>query len=179
MESKDDEKPGIQAIANTVSDKRPTQQHGFVARDSEYKRLGTVSLLAGMDLLTGKIIPLVRDTHKSSDFVDFLKKLDATYDKGDKIRLILDNHAIHTSKETRRYLDSVPNRFEFVFTPKHGSWLNLIESFFGKLARVCLRGIRVESKDELVERIYGYINEVNEIPVVYHWKYKIEIEVSP
>lgn len=174
-----DEKPGIQAIANTVADKRPTQQHGFIARDSEYKRLGTVSLLAGMDLLTGNIIPLVRDTHKSSDFIDFLKKLDAIYDKGDKIRLILDNHSIHTSKETRRYLESVPNRFEFVFTPKHGSWLNLVESFFGKLARVCLRGIRVKSKDELVERIYDYINEVNETPVVYHWKYKMnETEVN-
>ncbi len=102
-------------IANTVADKRPTQQHGFVARDSEYNVLGTVSLLAGMDLLTGKIIPLVRDTHKSSDFIDFLKKLEATYDKGDKIRLILDNHTIHTSKETRRYLDSGAQLVEFVF----------------------------------------------------------------
>lgn len=173
-----DEKPGIQAIANIVNDKLPSEIYGFIARDSEYKRLGTVSLLAGMDLLTGEIIPLVRDTHKSSDFIDFLKSLDSKYDKKDKIRLILDNHTVHTSKETRKYLETVPGRFEFVFTPKHGSWLNLVESFFGKLARVCLRGIRVHSKEELVARIYQYINEVNTVPVVYHWMYKMdEIEL--
>jgi transposase len=169
-----DEKPGIQAIANIAEDKLPSGDHGFIARDSEYKRMGTVSLLAGMDLLTGEIMPLVRDTHKSSDFIDLLKLLDSKYDKRDKIRLILDNHVIHTSKETRKYLDSVPRRFEFVFTPKHGSWLNLIESFFGKLSRVCLRGIRVASKEELVSRIYQYIEEVNAAPVVYHWKYKMD-----
>ncbi len=169
-----DEKPGIQAIANVTDDLRPTEKHGFVSRDSEYKRLGTVSLLAGIDLLTGEIIPKISDTHKSADFIDFLKILDEKYDRGDKIRIILDNHSIHTSKETRKYLETVPDRFGFVFTPKHGSWLNLIKSFFGKLARVCLRGIRVKSKEELIERIYRYINEVNQDPVVYHWKYKMD-----
>lgn len=97
------------------------QRKLVVSRDSEYKRLGTVSLLAGMDPLTGEIIPLVRDSHKSSDFIDLLKEMDAKYDKRDKIRLVLDNHTIHTSKETRKYLESVPGGFEFVFTPKHGS----------------------------------------------------------
>lgn len=169
-----DEKPGIQAIANTAEDLLPNREHGFIGRDSEYKRLGTVSLLAGMDLYTGEIIPLVRDTHKSADFIDFLKILDEKYDKDLKIRIVLDNHSAHTSKETMKYLASRPGRFEFVFTPKHGSWLNLIESFFGKFARVCLKGIRVKSKEELIERIYRYMDEVNEVPVVYHWKYKMD-----
>lgn len=173
-----DEKPGIQAIGNTAEDLMPTKKHGFVGRDSEYKRLGTVSLLAGMDLMTGEIIPLVRDTHKSSDFIDFLKILDDKYDKGKKIKIVLDNHSAHTSKETRRYLEQHSGRFEFVFTPKHGSWLNMIESFFGKFARVCLKGIRVKTKDELVQRIYQYMHEVNTEPVVYRWKYKMdEIEI--
>lgn len=173
-----DEKPGIQAIGNTAEDLMPTKKHGFVGRDSEYKRLGTVSLLAGMDLMTGEIIPLVRETHKSSDFVDFLKILDDKYDKAKKIKIVLDNHSAHTSKETRRYLEQHPGRFEFVFTPKHGSWLNMIESFFGKFARVCLKGIRVKTKDELVQRIYQYMSEVNAEPVVYRWKYKMdEIEI--
>jgi len=173
-----DEKPGIQAIGNTAEDLMPTMKHGFIGRDSEYKRLGTVSLLAGMDLMTGEIIPLVRDTHKSSDFVDFLEILDDKYDKEKKIRIVLDNHSAHTSKETRRYLEQHPGRFEFIFTPKHGSWLNMIESFFGKFARVCLKGIRVKTKDELVQRIYQYMNEVNAEPVVYRWKYKMdEIEI--
>ncbi len=169
-----DEKPGIQAIANTAEDLLPNREHGFVGRDSEYKRLGTVSLLAGMDLNTGEIIPLVSDTHKSADFIRFLKILDEKYNKDLKIRIVLDNHSAHTSKETMKYLASRPGRFEFVFTPKHGSWLNLIESFFGKFARVCLKGIRVKSKEELIERIYRYMDEVNEVPVVYHWKYKMD-----
>jgi transposase len=169
-----DEKPGIQAIGNVADDLPPTMKHGFVGRDSEYKRFGTVSLLAGMDLMTGEIIPLVRDTHKSADFVDFLKILDGKYDKAKKIKIVLDNHSAHTSKETRKYLEQHPGRFEFIFTPKHGSWLNIIESFFGKFARVCLKGIRVKSKDELIQRIYQYMDEVNAQPVVYRWKYKMD-----
>lgn len=169
-----DEKPGIQALANKAPDLLPNMEHGYVSRDYEYKRHGTVSLLAGMDLYTGEIIPLVRDTHKSSDFIEFLKLLDKKYDEGLKIRIILDNHSAHVSKETMKYLATKPSRFLFVFTPTHGSWLNLIESFFSKMARAFLRGIRVNSKEELVERIYRYMNEVNETPVVYRWKFKMD-----
>jgi transposase len=169
-----DAKPGIQALANTAPDLAPSPAHGFVGRDYEYKRLGTVTLLAGMDLLTGEIIGLVRDRHRSKEFIEFLQALDERYADAERIRIVLDNHSAHVSKETRAYLEKHPGRFDFVFTPKHGSWLNLIESFFGKLARVCLRGIRVKSKEELVERIYRYLDEVNEVPVVYHWKYKME-----
>jgi transposase len=168
-----DEKPGIQAIANTSPDRMPTSTNGFRQRDGEYVRLGTLSLLAGIDLLTGEAIPLVSETHKSSDFIEFLKILDAKYPKGEKIRVILDNHSAHTSKETRKYLEASPGRFEFAFTPKHGSWLNMIECFFSKMTRQMLRGIRVSSKEELKERIYQYFNEVNEAPVVFHWKYKM------
>lgn len=169
-----DEKPGIQALENIAPDLAPKKGYGKVARDYEYKRLGTLSLLAGMDLLTGEIIPLVSDTHKSSDFIEWLAKLDAKYPEQDTLRLVLDNHSAHTSKETQKYLATKPGRFEFVFTPKHGSWLNLIESFFGKMARQFLKGIRVSSKQELEDRIYKYIEEINENPVVYHWTYKMD-----
>jgi len=169
-----DEKPGIQAIANTAPDLPPRPGKGTWSRDYEYRRLGTVSLLAGMDLVTGEVVPLVRDTHKSSDFIDFLRIVDKKYEGARRIKVVLDNHSAHTSKETRAYLEGRPGRFEFVFTPKHGSWLNLVESFFGKLAKVCLKGIRVSSKAELAERIYGYIEEVNTVPVVYHWKYRMD-----
>lgn len=98
--------------------------------------------------------------------------------EGDKIRLILDNLKVHSSEETRKYLASIPERFEFVFTPKHGSWLNLIEGFFSKLTRQSLKGIRVKTKEELVERIYKYFEEINADPVVYRWKYKLE-EIDP
>ena len=173
-----DEKPGIQATANTSEDLLPAENHRTINRDYEYKRLGTVALLAGIDLQTGEAIPLVRDRHSSKEYVEFLSLLDAKYPKGDKIRLVLDNLKVHTSEETRKYLAKVPGRFEFVFTPKHGSWLNLVEGFFSKLTRQFLKGIRVKTKEELVERIYKYFEEVNDEPVVYHWKYKLD-EIDP
>lgn len=173
-----DEKPGIQAIAPTTPDLPPRAGNGATYRDYEYVRHGTLSLLAGIDLVTGEAIPLVRETHKSSDFIEFLKLLDNKYPKCDKIRLVLDNHTAHTSKETRAYLATVPGRFEFVFTPKHGSWLNMIEGFFGKMTHQMLRGIRVQSKEELSARIYKYFDEVNETPVVHHWKYRMD-EIDP
>lgn len=169
-----DEIPGIQAIATTSPDLNPTRENGAIKRDYEYKRLGTVSLLAAIDLLTGEAIPLVRDTHNSDDFIDSLKILNERYPKGDTIQVILDNHSVHTSKKVKQFLSTLPNRFVFIFTPKHGSWLNMIEGFFGKMTCQMLRGIRVSSKEELVERIYKYFNEVNETPVVYHWKYRMD-----
>lgn len=170
-----DEKPGIQAISNTAPDLPPVPgQHTTVGRDHEYKRHGTVSLLAGIDLLSGEVLGVVRDRHRSREFIEFLRLADQHYPVGARIRIVLDNHSAHISKETRTYLSTVPNRFEFIFTPKHGSWLNLIESFFGKLARTCLRGIRVSSKPELKTRIELYLKEVNEEPVVYKWKYKMD-----
>ena len=139
-------------------------------RDYEYKRLGTVSLLAGLDLHTGRVTEIVRDHHASVDFIALLEKLDAEYPGQARIRLLLDNHSAHSSKETRAYLALHPQRFEFVFTPKHGSWLNIIETMFSKLARTMLRGIRVASKQELVDRIHLYFAEVNADPVIFRWK---------
>lgn len=174
-----DEKPGIQAIATTTDDLPPDDNHSTINRDYEYKRLGTLSLLAGIDLQTGEAIPLVSETHNSTDYVSFLKILDGKYPKGDKIRIVLDNLRVHSSEETRKYLATVPGRFEFVFTPKHGSWLNMVEGFFSKMTKQMLRGIRVKSKAELEERIYRYFEEVNEEPVVFHWKYNLDdIDVS-
>jgi transposase len=170
-----DEKPGIQAIATTSDDLRPTSENGCVYRDYEYKRLGTLSLLAGIDLLNGTAIPLVSETHKSSDFIQLLQKFDDMYPAGDIIRIICDNHSAHKSKEVKNYLATKPEgRFVFVFTPTHGSWLNLIESFFSKMTKQMLRGIRVKSKAELAARIYQYFEEINKDPVVYHWTYKMD-----
>ena len=174
-----DEKPGIQAIDNKYPDHNPTAENGFVRRDYEYVRRGTLSLLAGIDLLTGEAIPLISKSHKSSDFIEFLKILDAKYPEGDTIQLILDNHSAHKSKETQKYLATLPeDRFVFVFTPTHASWLNMIESFFIKMTKQMLKGIRVSSTDELSERIYRYFDEINADPVVYHWTYKMN-EIKP
>ena len=174
-----DEKPGIQATATTSDDLMPDEKHSTINRDYEYKRLGTLSLLAAIDLQSGEAIPLVRDKHSSTEYIEFLKLLDDKYPKGDKIRIVLDDLKVHTSEATRKYLATVPGRFEFVFTPKHGSWLNMVEGFFSKMTRQMLRGIRVKSKEELTNRIYRYFAEINEEPIVFHWKYNLDdIDVS-
>lgn len=164
----------VQAVSTTGMDLNPTTNCGTIRRDYEYKRLGTVSLLVAIDLLTGEAIPLVRDKHTSDDFIDFLKLLNGKYPEGDIMRVILDNHAVHTSKKAKAFFATMPGRFIFIFTPKHGLWLNMIEGFFGKMTRQILKGIRVSSKHELIDRIYKYFDEVNEVPVVCHWKYKMD-----
>jgi transposase len=170
-----DEKPGIQALAVTTPDRAPLpNQYPSHLRDSEYIRLGTVSLLAGLDLHTGRVTEIVRDSHASVDFIALLEKLDNEYPAQAKIRLLLDNHSAHISKETRAYLSLHPQRFEFVFTPKHGSWLNIVETMFSKMARTMLRGIRVASKQELIDRIHLYFAEINADPVIFRWKYKMD-----
>lgn len=170
-----DEKPGIQALGATAPDLPPVPgKHPNVGRDYEYVRHGTMTLMAGLDLMSGHIHRMVVDRHRSREFVEFLKQMDTYYPQETRIRVVLDNHSAHISKETRSYLATVPNRFEFTFTPKHGSWLNLVESFFGKVARTLLRGIRVASKAELVERIERYIDRLNEEPVIFRWTYKMD-----
>ena len=170
-----DEKPGIQALKNIGAQLLPVPgKYAAVGRDYEYKRLGTLSLLAAIDLHSGQVIPLIAKRHRSEEFIKFLKKAEAVYPSDWKIRIILDNHSAHRSKQTMEYLQSIPGKFEFVFTPTHGSWLNMIEMFFSKIARGFLRDIRVSSIKELEERIYLGLKLINEEPVVFRWKYKMD-----
>ena len=177
------EKPGIQAKKNLVPQLSPIPgKYQTTAHDHRYKEVGTIYLQAGIDLHTGHILPLVRNCQRSREFIGFLKLLDQTYTKDWKIRIILDTHSSHTSVETREYLFSFnePNRFELIFNPGNGLWLNLIESFFCKLSRSLLRDIRVQSKKELIRRIYKRIHEVNQKPVFFKWEHKLtDISVSP
>jgi transposase len=173
-----DEKPGVQAIGTVAPDLPPQPgKHQGVGRDYEYKRMGTVSILAALDLHNGQIIAQVHDRHRSKEFIELLKELDSRYPKESTLRIVLDNHSAHISKETMRYLASRPGRFVYVHTPKHGSWLNLIEMAFSKMARTFLRHIRVSSKDELKKRILKGIREFNSSPVVFRWK-KFDLEIT-
>jgi len=171
-----DEKPGLQAMGTTAPDLPPAPaRHECVARDHEYVRRGTLSLLAGIDQLTGVVHASVEERHRSREVVVFLQKLDAAYPPATAIKLILDNHSAHVSKETKAWLATQPEgRFTLVFTPKHGSWLNLVEGFFSKLARSVLRHIRVASKQELKERILAAIDAINRDPVIHTWTYRLD-----
>ena len=166
-----DEKPGLQAIANTAPDLPPVaDQHPEVGRDHEYKRLGTCSILAALDLHDGHITARVEHRHRSVEFIALLKDLDSYYAPECTLRLILDNHSAHTSQETQAYLATRPNRFRYVLTPTHGSWLNIVETLFGKMARTFLKHIRVQSSEELRDRILLGIAEINAAPVVHRWR---------
>ena len=166
-----DEKPGVQAIENTAPDLPPVPgQHKEWSRDHEYIRHGTLSILASLDLQDGHVIGRVEERYRSIEFIGLLKDIDAYYPPKATIRIILDNHSAHTSKETRAYLETRPNRFHYVHTPTHGSWLNIVETLFGKMARTFLKQIRVKSKQELKERILKGIREINAAPVVHRWK---------
>lgn len=170
-----DEKPGIQAIENKYPDLTPVSgKYATLSRDYEYIRHGTISLLAGIDLLTGTVHYKIFDRHRSEEFIEFLKRVDLNYPRDINIIIILDNVRVHTSKKTQEYLKTVPQRFHFVFTPKHASWLNIIESLFSKMTRSMLRGIRVSSKEELIERMSQYIDDMNEMPTIFKWKYKMD-----
>ena len=166
-----DEKPGLQAIANTAPDLPPVPgKHPGVGRDHEYKRLGTCSILAALDLHEGHVTARVERRHRSREFIALLKDLDQYYPSGCTIRIVLDNHSAHISKETRAWLAARPNRFQYVLTPRHGSWLNIVETLFGKMTRTFLRNIRVQSWEELRDRILKGIAEINANPVVHRWK---------
>jgi len=100
------------------------------------------------------------------------------YPEGDKIRLVLDNLKVHKSEKVQEYISSVPDRFEFVFTSKHASWLHLVEGFFSKMIKQMLKGICVATKDEMATRIYKYFEEINEDPVVYKWGWHLD-DIDP
>ena len=104
-----DEKPGVQAIGTSAPDLPPEPlRHGCVARDHEYVRHGTLSLLAGIDLVTGAVHATVEERHRLREFVGFLRKLDAAYPPSTAIKLILDNHSAHIFKETKAWLAAQP-----------------------------------------------------------------------
>lgn len=112
---------------------------------------------------------------KDPDFENKMQEVILVYKQ---VKMQFDDSA-HTSKETKWYLATLPEgRFIFVFTPTHTSWLNMIESFFSKMTKQMLKGIRIASKEELSVRIYQYFDEINAEPVVYQWTYKID-EIEP
>ncbi len=173
-----DEKPGVQALGLTAPDLPPVPGKApTVSRDYEYVRHGTVSIMAGIDLHSGHIFANIEDRHRSVEFIALLQDLDAYYPPEAIIRVVLDNHSAHISKETMAFLATRPGRFEYVHTPKHGSWLNLIECAFSKMARTFLRHIRVGSVDELKTRILKGVDEMNQLPVVFRWN-KFDISTA-
>ena len=141
-------------------------------RDHEYKRHGTLSLLAGIDLLTGRVHALVRDRYRSREFIEFLKLLDAAYPASTAIKLILDNHSAHISKQTRSWLATRPSgRFVFTFTPIHGSWLSSRASSPSLPARSCVTSGWHPSRSS--GSASWPVSRMSRHPVIHTWSYRL------
>ena len=152
-------------------------KHPAWSRDPETIRHGTLSILAALDLHRGEIIANVEPRHRSREFIALLERLHQHYPSDAVIRVVLDNHSAHISRETMAYLKTRPGRFVYVHTPKHGAWLNLIEVAFSKMARTFLRHIRVASLEELKSRILQGIEEMNAAPVPFRWR-KFDLDLA-
>ena len=164
----------VNRLAGGPPESHEAQTDFYVVRAGEATSHVSGEIVGAKTNSRGEVIGLVRPRHRSEEFIEFLKLADAHYPPGARIRIVLDNRSAHISKETRAFLATLPSRFEFTFTSEHGSWLNLIESFSGTMARTLLCGIRVASAEELKARIELYLKEVNETPVVFRWKYRLE-----
>lgn len=147
-------------------------------RNSVYELYGSLTLLAGLDLRDGHVHAVVHDGPKNSEFIKFLKEVDEQYPEDWKIKLLLDNDPMHVSKQVIHWMAGRPGRFEFVFSPNHTSWLNIVEIFFCKLTGSFLRSLKVQSKDEIIEKLYNYIYDINESPALFRWDPSLEEVLS-
>ncbi|MDE0104641.1 MAG: transposase [Bryobacterales bacterium] len=143
-------------------------------RDGGHRRPASVTLSAGLDLRTGRIHRAVEERHGSRQFVRFLRRLDRAYPAEIRIRLVLDKRVACVTPATSAYLGTRANRFEFIFAPAQGSWLNLVESVFAHLTSTLLRGIQAESKEQLRQHIEAAIDRLNQAPLASKWPYRLD-----
>jgi hypothetical protein len=163
-----DEKPSVQAIYLTAPDLPPVPGKAVgVGRDYEDVRRGTVSILAGIDLHSGKIFANVEDRHRSSEFIALLRKLDEHYPPEATSAWCWTTTRLTSPKRLWPTLAPGPVASNMSTRPSTGSWLNLIEYAFSKMACTFLRHIRVGSVDELKARILQGVVEFDAAPVVF------------
>lgn len=162
-----DEKSSIQALDRTqaclpmVKGRAATMTH-------DYKRNGTTTLFAALDVLTGKVIGQCLPKHRHEEFLVFLKTIDAEVPRGLQIHLILDNYATHKHENVRRWLQR-HKRFHLHFTPTSSSWLNQVERWFRDLTEKNLRRGIFASVPDLIASIQAYLEAHNDNPKPYVW----------
>jgi transposase len=169
-----DEKTGIQATSRRHPTER-TRPGRDERREFEYRRHGTVSIVAAMDVATGQVVAERIDRNNSATFIRFLRLIDRCTDPALSIHLIMDNGSSHTSRATRARLAAHP-RFTVTHTPKHASWLNMIEQWFSALTRRLLRRGDFASRDDLETQITAYTVRYNRTARPYRWRYDADAE---
>jgi len=162
-----DEKSQIQALDRTQAS-LPMKKGRAGTMTHDYKRNGTTTLFAALDVLTGKVIGQCMARHRHEEFLKFLRTIDREVPTGLQIHLILDNYATHKHANVKAWLAKHP-RFHLHFTPTSSSWLNLVERFFGKLTDKAIRRGVFQSVPDLIASIEAYLNANNNDPTPFVW----------
>ncbi len=164
-----DEKTGIQAKSRKHPG-QPVKPGQPERREFEYRRHGTASLIAAMDVATGKVTATDVSRNDSAHFVGFLEQIESSIDATLDIHVVLDNGSSHRSKATKKWLSEHP-RFVIHHTPVHASWLNQVEAFFSILTRKVLRRGDFASRDDLVTKMLNFIEHRNNTVSPFKWVY--------
>jgi len=161
-----DEKPGIQALDRTqpLLPLRARKPHAWT---NEYVRHGTQTLLAALEIATGKVVAHVRDRRTTVDFLSFLDEVVKSYPLGE-LHVVLDNLNIHKNEAAKQWLFKHP-RVHFHYTATHASWMNMIECFFSILTRQALTHSVQRSKQDLKDLLLQYLNEYSQNPTPFTW----------
>jgi transposase len=162
-----DEKSQIQALDRTQPS-LPMKKGRAGTMTHDYKRHGTTTLFAALNVLTGKVIGDCLPRHRHIEFLKFLRTIDREVPKGLQIHLILDNYSTHKHENVKKWLAKHP-RFHLHFTPTSSSWMNLIERWFGKLTEKAIRRGVFRSVPELIAAIEAYLAANNENPEPFIW----------
>ena len=167
-----DEKSQIQALDRTQPS-LPLKKGRAGTMTHDYKRNGTTTLFAALNVLKGEVIGQCLPRHRHQELLKFLRKIDATTPKHLDIHCIVDNYGTHKHPKVQTWLQKHP-RFHFHFIPTSSSWLNLVERWFGEITRKRIRRGVFQSVDQLVQAIEEYIAHNNDHPKPFVWTKKVD-----
>jgi transposase len=162
-----DEKSQIQALDRT----QPTLplRPGIPERQThDYKRHGTTTLFAALNLINGNVIAQCLPRHRHQEFLRFLRRIDRTVGAELDIHIVLDNYGTHTHEAVRKWLEARP-RYHLHFTPTSASWLNLVERFFAEITERRIRRGTFHSVPELEKAVLDYVRTRNKNPKPFSW----------
>ena len=162
-----DEKSQIQALDRTQPG-LPLKRGRAQTMTHDYKRNGTTTLFAALNMLTGHILSMTQPRHRHQEWLRFLKKIDRSTPKDKALHLIVDNYATHKHPEVKQWLEKHP-RFHLHFTPTSASWLNMVERFFRDITDKRIRRGVFSSVAELEAAIREHINAHNANPKPFIW----------
>ena len=165
-----DEKSQIQALDRTQPG-LPLKKGRCGTMTHDYKRNGTTSLFAALNIASGEVIGTCIPKHRHQEWIKFLNTIDSRVEPGKEVHIICDNYATHKHAKVKAW-QKRNKRFHFHFTPTSASWLNMVERFFRDITENQLRRGVFKSVDELVEAIEQYLNSHNENPKPFIWTAK-------